>query len=82
MQSDLKADDEDDDPVRPIRAPIELLTEAAADAGLIQPGDRVDQNLVELCMRAVDKAATIADQLRVPDGTGRHRQRRDPRAPL
>ena len=49
------------------RDPIALFTAAAADVGLIRPGDKLDQNLIDLCASVVDMAAAIGDRYKNPD---------------
>lgn len=58
-------------PVWPIWSPSsgELIrhltarfTAAAAELGLLRPGDKLDQNVVDLCLRVVDMAASIGDR--------------------
>ncbi|MBC7707422.1 MAG: hypothetical protein H7274_26220 [Rhodoferax sp.] len=61
-------EDEDRDPVGPRpRDPVALFTQAAVDVGLLKQGDKLDQNVIALCMRVVDAAAAIGDQYRIPD---------------
>ena len=55
------AGNEDADPVGGPRDPAARFTEAAVDVGLIRPGDKLDRNVVELCLRVVEMAASIGD---------------------
>jgi len=62
-------DDEDDKRRRasgtPAGDPIARFTAAAAEVGLIRPGDKLDRNVVELCLRVVEMAAQIGDKYTV-----------------
>lgn len=62
----MEPEDVDDAPVGEVRDPVERFTEAAVDVGLIRPGDKLDRNVIELCLRVVDMAAKIGDGFRVP----------------
>ncbi|HEY2257916.1 MAG TPA: hypothetical protein VGI11_19945 [Variovorax sp.] len=42
--------------------PIARFTFAAAEVGLIRPGDKLDRNVVELCLRVVEMAALVGDR--------------------
>jgi hypothetical protein len=55
------AGNEDADPVGGAQDPVARFTEAAVDVGLIRPGDKLDRNVVELCLRVVEMAAIIGD---------------------
>ena len=67
----VKADEnEDADPVGEAREPLARFTAAAVDVGLIRPGDQLDRNVVELCLRVVDMAAEIGDRYPIPGGSG------------
>jgi len=55
------AENEDADPVGGAQDPVARFTEAAVDVGLIRPGDKLDRNVVELCLRVVEIAAIIGD---------------------
>jgi len=46
--------------------PIVRFTAAAVEVGLIRPGDKLDRNLVDLCLHVVEMAARIGDAHRVP----------------
>lgn len=46
----------------PTRKPRELFAAAATRAGLIRPGDQLDQNLVDYALEIVTLAARIADR--------------------
>jgi hypothetical protein len=45
---------------------IARFTAAAAEVGLIRPGDKLDRNMVELCLRVVEMAALIGDRYPIP----------------
>lgn len=60
--TDLDPEREDDEPVGPPADPVERFTAAAADLGIIKAGDKLDQNLVDLCLRVVEMAASIGDR--------------------
>ena len=55
------AENEDAAVVGGARGPVARFTEAAVDVGLIRPGDKLDRNMVELCLRVVEMAAIIGD---------------------
>lgn len=57
---------DDDDVAKTTGEPIARFTAAAVEVGLIRPGDKLDRNLVELCLRVVEMAAQIGDAHRVP----------------
>jgi hypothetical protein len=46
--------------------PLARFSAAAAEVGLIRPGDKLDRNVVELCLRVVEMAAAIGDRFPVP----------------
>lgn len=55
-------ENEDDDPVGPAPAdPIGVYTELAVQAGLVRPGDGLDQNLVDFAAAIVSRCAGIGD---------------------
>ena len=54
-------EDEDADPVGPTD-PRSRFAELAVAAGLIRPGDRLDQNVVDLCRAVAEDCARIADR--------------------
>ena len=67
-----QVEDEDADPVGTSRDPIARFTAAAVDVSLIRPGDKLDGNMVELCLQVVEMAAAIGDGYRAtgcPDDT-------------
>jgi hypothetical protein len=51
------------------RDPIQRFTAAAVEVGLIRAGDKLDRNVVELCLRVVEMAAEIGDAYRVPNSS-------------
>ena len=56
-------ENEDDDPVgEHHHDPRAEFTAAAVRAGLIQPGDKLDQNLVDFAHEIVTLAARVADR--------------------
>ena len=55
------AENEDADRVGGARDPVARFTDAAVDLGLIRAGDKLDRNVVELCLRVVEMAAIIGD---------------------
>ena len=71
-----RAEDEDADPVGDLRDPVERFTAAATEVGLIRPGDPLDRNVVDLCLRVVEMAAAIGDRYPQPgylqDTVGAH----------
>ena len=73
---DRVAEDEDADPVGDARGPVERFTAAAVDVGLIRSGDKLDRNVIELCLRVVEMAARIGDAYTAPgcpqDTAGAH----------
>lgn len=46
--------------------PLEVFAQLAADCGLIRPGDKLDQNMVEFAFAIVAKCAAVGDEY--PDG--------------
>ncbi len=46
--------------------PVARFTEAAAALGLIRPGDKLDRNMVDLCLQVVEMAAQIGDRHVIP----------------
>jgi hypothetical protein len=64
--SSILPEDQDRDPVGGPRDPIQRFTAAAVEVGLIRAGDKLDRNVVELCLRVVEMAARIGDAYRVP----------------
>lgn len=72
--SSIAGDDKDEDALvdscgRPLddgRDPLARFTAAAADVGLIRAGDKLDRNVVELCLRVVEIAAQVSDKYTVP----------------
>jgi hypothetical protein len=56
-----QVEDEDTDPVGVARDPVARFTAAAVEVGLIRPGDKLDRNMVELCLQVVEMAAAIGD---------------------
>lgn len=64
-------ENEHDDPVGDLGAlleePIARFTQGAFDVGLIRLGDKLDQNVIDLCMRVVDMAAAIGDRYPNPE---------------
>jgi len=64
-----QSDDDDDDAGR-MGDPLARFTAAAAELGLIRPGDKLDRNLVDLCLCVVEMAARIGDAHRVPGYLG------------
>jgi hypothetical protein len=46
--------------------PVVRFTEAAAALGLIRPGDKLDRNMVELCLQVVEMAAQVGDRHVIP----------------
>ena len=50
-------------PIRSVghETPSRASPTAAVDVGLIRPGDKLDRNVVELCLRVVEMAAAIGD---------------------
>lgn len=42
--------------------PVERFTQAAVALSIIRPGDKLDQNMVDLCLRVVEMAASIGDR--------------------
>ena len=61
--TNLDIENEDDDPVGPPPAdPAARFTAAAVELNIIRQGDKLDQNLVELCLRVVEMAASIGDR--------------------
>nr|WP_214702707.1 hypothetical protein [Variovorax paradoxus] len=56
-----QVEDEDADPVGIPHDPVARFTAAAVDVGLIRPGDKLDRNMVELCLQVVEMAAAIGD---------------------
>lgn len=63
-----QAEDEDAEPVGVPRDPVARFTAAAVDVGLIRPGDKLDRNMVELCLQVVEMAAAIGDGYRATGG--------------
>ena len=53
-------EDEGKDPVGP-RDALELFKEAAAEVGLIRPGDPLDQNVLDFATLVVEMCASIGD---------------------
>lgn len=43
------------------RAPNEVFTQAAMAAGLIKPGEKLDQRLIEYALAVVENCAKVAD---------------------
>ncbi|KWT98050.1 MULTISPECIES: hypothetical protein [unclassified Variovorax] len=43
------------------RGPVSRFTEFATQRGLIRPGDKLDQNVVDFATRVVDAAASLGD---------------------
>ena len=68
--SALGKGNEDDDPVGDAPDPVARFTDAAVEVGLIRPGDKLDRNLIELCLRVVEMAALVGDRFRIPDFLG------------
>ena len=64
------AENEDADPVGGAPDPVARFTGAAVDVGLIRPGDKLDRNVVELCLRVAEMAAGIGDRYPIPGGCG------------
>lgn len=62
-------ENEDDDPVGapPVHDPVAQFTALAVAHGLIRPGDKLDQNMIDYAAGAVALAAAIADQYVNPD---------------
>lgn len=61
-------EDEDIDPVGPTPAdPIGVYTELAVQAGLVRPGDKLDQNLIDFASALVERCASIGDAYTLPD---------------
>lgn len=58
------------------RDPVARFTAAAVEVGLIRAGDKLDRNVVELCLRVVEMAAQVGDRYTVPgifeDTVGTH----------
>ena len=56
--------------------PVVRFTEAATALGLIRPGDKLDRNMVELCLQVVEMAAQVGDRHVIPgfldDTVGAH----------
>ncbi len=65
--STIGRENEDDDPVGEGADPTDRFTEAAVAVGLIRPGDKLDGNMVELCLRVVEMAAQMGDHYRLAD---------------
>lgn len=59
-------EDEDKDPVGP-RDALELFEQAAVEVGLIQPGDPLDQNVVDFAKLVVEMCASIGDNYMQPE---------------
>jgi hypothetical protein len=59
-------EDEDKDPVGP-RDALGLFKEAAAVAGLIRPGDPLDQKMVDFAKLVVEMCASIGDNYVQPE---------------
>ncbi|MDN4590255.1 hypothetical protein DBA29_17330 [Xenophilus aerolatus] len=58
-------ENEDDDPVGPAPAPadpIGVYTELAVQTGLVRPGDKLDQNLIDFAAALVDRCARVGDR--------------------
>jgi hypothetical protein len=68
--STIGRENEDEDPVGEVTDPVARFTEVAVAVGLIRPGDRLDGNMVELCLRVVELAARVGDRYRLPDFPG------------
>ena len=66
--SSTEPEDEDDALIGEVRDPVARFTEAAVDVGLIRPGDKLDRNVIELCLRVVEMAAQIGDGYPVRGG--------------
>jgi hypothetical protein len=49
------------------RDPVELFTAMAIEVGLLREGDKLDQNVIDLCSRAVGLAADIGDRYPNPE---------------
>lgn len=64
-------EDEDEDPVGPRNA-LELFKQAAVEAGLIRPGDPLDQNVVDFAKLIVQMCASIGDNYRQPESADGH----------
>jgi hypothetical protein len=71
----FSTDPEDDDPVGDMRDPVARFTAAAVDVGLIRPGDKLDRNVVDLCLRGREHGRQ--DRRRVPSARLRRRHRRE-----
>jgi hypothetical protein len=73
---DRVVENENADPVGDARDPVERFTAAAGEVGLIKPGDKLDRNVIELCIRVVEMAARIGDAYAAPgcpqDTAGAH----------
>jgi len=67
--SNMAPDDDDDKRKRgqagPSGDPVARFTAAAAEVGLIRPGDKLDRNVIELCLRVVEMAAQVGDKYTV-----------------
>lgn len=70
MNDVVDVEDEDADPVglalRTEPDPLARFTQAAVDAGLIRPGDSLDDSVVELCLAVVGLAAAVGDRYGIP----------------
>lgn len=61
--TNVEAENEDADPVGPApRDPREVFTALAVKSGLIKDGDKLDQNVFDLCTEVVGLCAAIGDQ--------------------
>jgi hypothetical protein len=61
-----RLEDEDNDPSGP-RDALDLFTAAAAEVGIIRPGDKLDQMMVEFALRIVGMAGAIGDNYLQPE---------------
>lgn len=55
--------------------PMEVFAQLAADCGLIRPGDKLDQNMMDFAFALVRRCANIADgyrEVRSDSGGGKH----------
>jgi hypothetical protein len=66
----ISAENAHEIPLGEVRDPIARFTAAAAELGLIRPGDKLDRNVIDLCLRVVEMAAEIGDSCPIRGGMG------------
>jgi hypothetical protein len=59
----------DEDPAADATDPVERITSAAVELGLIQPGEALDRRVLKLCMHVVDMAAKVGDRFSTSPGS-------------